>query len=556
MDTVTTLLGQYDRLYTAQNNWREIWQELADYIIPRKTGFTSKVTPGTKTTTKLFDSAAIHANELLAASMNGTLTSQSIQWYNLAIGGLDLEKDNEANKWLELCAREMTRAFRQSNFYSEVHEVYLDLGALSTGCIYTEERDLGYSTFNGFLFKALGLNEYVIDEDYEGRVNTLFRKIELSAQAALSKWGNKAGEKVVKAYNDNKPDEIFEFLHGVFPREKRDRRSKRSINKPFASYYLSVKEKKIVEEGGYDEFPFAVPRWLKSSGEKYGRGPGMTALPDIRTLNKAKEFGLKAWAKAIDPPVKQLDDGVVGSTRLVAGGVTIVRDMNALEALKLDSRFDIASIKEEELRKSIREIFYSDQLQLQEGPQMTATEVYVRYELMQRLLGPTLGRLESEFLNPIIERCFNMMLRSGAFPRPPQSIVEFAKRKHGFIDIEYEGPLARAQRSQELMAIQKFNDTMAPMANVNPEVLDIIDTDAVARKVATVAGVPSDCVRSEAAVQVIRNKRNEEIAKKAQLEEISSMADAAGKAAPVLQMVGQGNVPASGGTPMMGAPTK
>jgi hypothetical protein len=175
---------------------------------------------------------------------------------------------------------------------------------------------------------------------------------------------------------------------------------------------------------------------------------------------------------------------------------------------------------------------------------------------MQRLLGPTLGRLESELLNPIIERCFNMMLRSGAFPRPPQNIVEFSRKKHGLIDIEYEGPLARAQRSQELVAIQKFNDTMAPMASLHPEVMDVVDDDMVARKVARVSGFPSDCLRSEVAVADIRQKRLAAQEKQNQLEEMSTMADAAGKAAPVLQMVG-GQAGAIAGAPAPGgAPTK
>jgi hypothetical protein len=174
---------------------------------------------------------------------------------------------------------------------------------------------------------------------------------------------------------------------------------------------------------------------------------------------------------------------------------------------------------------------------------------------MQRLLGPTLGRLESELLNPIIERCFNMMLRSGAFPRPPQNIVEFSRKKHGLIDIEYEGPLARAQRSQELVAIQKFNDTMAPMASLHPEVMDVVDDDMVARKVARVSGFPSDCLRSEVAVADIRQKRLAAQEEQNKLEQMSAVADAAGKAAPILQMMG-GQAGATAGAPAPGgAPT-
>ena len=100
-----------------------------------------------------------------------------------------------------------------------------------------------------------------------------------------------------------------------------------------------------------------------------------------------------------------------------------------------------------DVRASVRRIFFSDQLELNEGPQMTATEVQVRYELMQRLLGPTLGRLQSEFLNPIVERAFYSMLRGNALPQMPECC-----NARFDLDIEYVGPLARSQKMDEVTA--------------------------------------------------------------------------------------------------------
>jgi hypothetical protein len=147
----------------------------------------------------------------------------------------------------------------------------------------------------------------------------------------------------------------------------------------------------VVRTGGYNEFPYLVPRWSKATGEIFGRSPSYNALPDIKTLNKAVEIGLKAWAKAIDPPLLVQDDGVIGRVRTTPAGITVVRNDGAVKPLQIGSNWQITDLKENQLRTAIRQAFYSDQLQLQDGPQMTATEVQVRYELMQRLLGPTLG---------------------------------------------------------------------------------------------------------------------------------------------------------------------
>ena len=67
---------------------------------------------------------------------------------------------------------------------------------------------------------------------------------------------------------------------------------------------------------------------------------------------------------------------------------------------------------EEQRRTAIRNVFYVDQLMLQQGPQMTATEVIQRNEEKMRLLGPVLGRLQSELLKPLIDRVFNILLRN------------------------------------------------------------------------------------------------------------------------------------------------
>jgi hypothetical protein len=147
-------------------------------------------------------------------------------------------------------------------------------------------------------------------------------------------------------------------------------------------------------------------------------------------------------------------------------------------------------MKETQLRTAIRQAYYSDQLQLQEGPQMTATEVQVRYELMQRLLGPTLGRFQSEFLNPLIERVFGIMFRAGALLPIPDAIQE-AK-----MDIEYVGPLARSQRMEEAQAIDRLYQLAANVAQIDPSIMDNINHDEAIRMRATLLGVPKSILVS------------------------------------------------------------
>jgi hypothetical protein len=279
---------------------------------------------------------------------------------------------------------------------------------------------------------------------------------------------------------------------------------------PYASVYILKKYKTTLKESGFHEFPVQVPRWDKLSGEVYGRGPSHETLPDIKTLNKALELSLKAFGKAIDPPMKAKHDGIVGGeVRLTAGGITYVTDMDALEAFDLGSKWDVVKFKTEDLRDNIKRSYLTDHIELKDSPQMTAEEVRTRQEQMIRLLGPTLGRLESEFLNPLIQRTFNLMFRGGAIPKPPEEVMESVARGAGEIDIEYTGPLSRGQRINEVYAIERIYQFAQPLATVNPGVLDVLDADESIRVAGEVLGAPEKIVRDEKEVAEIREDRAE-----------------------------------------------
>ena len=295
---------------------------------------------------------------------------------------------------------------------------------------------------------------------------------------------------------------MFNFIHAVEPLEDYERAMGKGATKlPFHSCHVCEEDKMVVRAGGYNEFPYLVPRWSKATGEIFGRSPSYNALPDIKTLNKAVEIGLKAWAKAIDPPLLVQDDGVIGKVRMTPGGITVVRNDAAIKPLQIGSNWQITDLKENQLRTAIRQAYYSDQLQLQDGPQMTATEVQVRYELMQRLLGPTLGRFQSEFLTPLIERVFGIMFRAGGFLPAPE-IIEGQS-----IDVEYVGPLARSQRMEEATAVERLYQLAMQIVQLDPNIMDVIDHDKAIRARAGLLGVPKSVLRGEGEVAELREAR-------------------------------------------------
>ena len=501
MATYEYIKKRVDALASDRGTWEVNWQEILDYVMPRKADVVTLRTKGEKRTEVLFDSTAITANNLLAASLHGTLTSPSLPWFSIKLRNEELNRNRDVQLWLEDTARRMYETFNENNFNTEVHELYLDICSIGTGALFVEEGNKGFDK-DGIHFNTLHIAEYYIQENINGKVDTLYRKYKLTARQAVQEFGEKnVGEKILKAAKE-KPDQKFNFIHAVEPTDDYKRATgKTSTKLPFHSCHVCEEDKMVVRTGGYNEFPYLVPRWSKATGEIFGRSPSYNALPDIKTLNKAVEIGLKAWAKAIDPPLLVQDDGVIGRVRTTPAGITVVRNDGAIKPLQIGSNWQITDLKENQLRTAIRQAYYSDQLQLQDGPQMTATEVQVRYELMQRLLGPTLGRFQTEFLNPLIERVFGIMYRANALDQAP-SIIGDTK-----IDIEYVGPLARSQRMEEAVAIERLYQLAMNIGQIDPAIMDNIDHDEAIRMRAKLLGVPKTIMKDINDVNDIREQR-------------------------------------------------
>lgn len=562
-DTAARILKRYDQLVGNQANCLKVWQDISDFVIPSKGNIQTKRFEGAKQTDRLFDSTAPHALVLLASSMHQSMTPSTQPWLSLKMRQAELNDVKEVNDWLEDCSRRMHAAFRQSQFNQSVHELYLDLAAFGTGALLVEskqdivDKNTRSTSFGGFRFMVPAVGDYVIAEDADGVVDTLFRRFTMSHRAAAKKWGEaKLGPELASKARE-KPDDMLEIIHAVYPREDiqyddQNQRRKGNKNMPYASCYVAKVGKIKLEESGFEEFPYCVPRWAKTSGEVYGRGPSHTALPDISSLNAAKQFILNAAPLAMWPPTLERDDAVVGPVDVSPLGRNVVNGAGPvgeqLQFMDTRQRVDMSQLVLAELRQGIHAIYFTDQLVLHEKPDMTATEVIALQEQMQRLLGPTTGRLESEFLNPLVQRAFSLMARAGAFLPLPAALQDVVGADQADLDIEYEGPLARAQRTIELGAqdrviqyIQAISTTLFQIGATQKavEVWDNVKLDKTIKNRAAITGLPSDNISSDDEIKQVRDTRQAEADKQAKLNAASQALDAAGKAAPFIQATSQ-----------------
>jgi hypothetical protein len=527
------LCRRYETLVARRATVDEVTQEIADYVLPRKAIITDRRTEGEELTVRLWTTVGVRANELLAATMAGTLTSSSVRWFSLKVREEALNQDPAVQDWLEVVEDILYLALRQSNFAGETGEVYLDLGAFGTAALFVDEQPKDRPGFNGFLFRALAPGTYVIAENSMGRVDTVIRHFQVSVRAAAEQFGVARLPQDWREAVTREPDKKVEVLHAIYPRAVQNPKRRDALHRPIASVYLAKRERLILDEGGYDNMPVLVPRWSKTTGEVWGRGPGHTALPDLRTLNRAIELTLQAASKAIDPPGLVSSDATFAELDLRPGAQTTVDGDPRVAWVPLQSgtKIDLTQVLKEELKTDIRQVFFWDQLQPLLDRQMTATEVERRLELMRQKLGPTLGRFEAEFLAPLITRCFGLLAAAGAIPAAPPQL------QGQELDIEYEGPLARSQKSVRLAGFEQVMLLLQPVTALHPEVLDTFDFDFIARDLAETAGLPPSYRRDPEQVAAIRAQRQQAQTQAMQFEQIARGAEAAGRAAPALEVL-------------------
>ena len=521
-DLTKTIMARFDRLKTGRQNWETHWQEVADYMQPRKADVTKTRSRGDKRTELIFDSSPIQAVELLAASLHGMLTNPSTPWFSLRYKDEGLDSDDEAKLWLEGVTETMYTAFNRSNFQQEIFELYHDLITFGTAAMFIEEDQTDLLKFS-----TRHINEIYITENDKGRIDTVYRRFKITLRAAAQQFGTNLSEEAKKKVDKDPFDEI-DILHAVYPRIEFNPAKKDKQNMEFESVYLEYKNGNELSVGGFVEFPFVVPRYLKASHEIYGRSPAMTALPDVKMLNEMSKTTIKAAQKQVDPPLLVPDDGFLLPVRTVPGGLNFYRSgtRDRIEPLNIGANNPLGLNMEEQRRNAIREVFYVNQLMLQQGPQMTATEVIQRNEEKMRLLGPVLGRLQSELLKPMIDRCFAILLRNNQFAPAP----EFLSGQD--IEIEYVSPLAKAQKSTELSSITRAIEILGSLANVAP-VFDYINFDALVKHVADLVGVPQKVLKLQSQVNAEREQQAQLAEQQAQMQQMQQVADAGGKIAPL-----------------------
>ena len=181
----------------------------------------------------------------------------------------------------------------------------------------------------------------------------------------------------------------------------------------------------------------------------------------------------------------------------------------------------------EQRRASIRAAYFVDQFQPRQGVQpLTATESNHIQENRLRLIGPQVRRIEDEFLSPLVNRVFSILLRNGELPPLPEALTQLGISEVD-LDIEYVSPLAFTQKTNQLLSYNRFFANAGTFIQFEPNAMQNFDIDKIVRSAAEVSGIPLDQIRPEQDVQQERQAQAQQAAQQEQLAQIQAGAETA-----------------------------
>ena len=510
------ILKRLSQLKSERIKHEATWKDCYKYCAPeRQQSFQDVAATGLETERKtarneLYDTTACEGIQLLTSSVYSGTTSPVSVWFKSVPSGLDTPSTlTEGEQWLETVDQFIFRNVHSSNFDSEIVDFLTDLIVAGWAVLYVDtDREKGGYTFNTW---SIG-NCYISSSQANGLIDTVYREFELTAEQIVSEYGIDNVSDKVKTASEKKPDQKFTLVQAIFPRDKqlvKGEEGKR-INKamPIASYTIESNTKHILIESGFEEFPLVVSRFRKLPESHYGIGMANMVLADVKTVNQLMKLSLQTAELNLGGLWVAQHDGVVNPHTLRIRPNAII-SANSVDAIK---RLDTGSASIgigldflQHFQAKIKRTLMSDALSDNRAQPLTATEVQARVNVYRNQLGSIFSRLQAEYLQTLLDRCWGLAMRSGVLPPAPEELMQASKISFSFIN-----PMAASAKLEWVTSTQNLMMNIGQMAQIDQTVMDNVNLDAMVQIMADGLNVPKEAIRTSDEIAELRQLKQEQ----------------------------------------------
>lgn len=505
------IIKLYDRQWALNSNFRSLWQETADLMFPRESTITETLVPGSKRTDGIYDTTGIIDSKEMADGMLSALipTGEYFFQWNVSSDNPYGTNDDYVN-WCSRATDKQHRALFASNFMQMASETMRSLICFGTGNQYSDWS----MKLLGLNFKDFDIAMYIVWLDDDGNIEGQALKFPYTARQAYGRWGEKAGEEVVKAAKKPEDQEnIFHFIHIVRPNQKRNMLLSDNKNWSYESAYVNVKEEITVSESGYKEFPYHIPRWMVTSGEIMGRGVGTEILPQMKVLNRAMSDFIDLCNRHGNPP-REVLESFDGELDVTPGANNIVQEIPSFKAMEtLTGNFPVAEKEILLLRSFVDKAFLKDAFSPitdLKGDRRTTVEIRERKLEGLKRVGQPVGRIQSSWFEPMLRRTLMLLIRHGEIKKPPPGLE--------LLEIEYLGLMSNALSSGQSTAFQQGAAVTMELEETFPGIKDNLNYDEGVRHLYRSLGIKAEHINTKDQVSEIRRQRTEMMEQEKALE--------------------------------------
>ena len=401
---------------------------------------------------RVFDSTAINSTQRFSNRLQSGIFPPQRKWCKIEPGNdIPPERKTEVQSVLDVYNEKMFAVIKQSNFDIAIGEFLLDL-SVGTACMLVLPGD-DVSPIN-FIPVPMFLVSY--EEGANGQVDKVYRKMRMKGESITQQWKDAELPEIVKQRIDDKPTDDVDLLEATtYDAERGD----------WCYHVIDTVSREELVYRRMKSSPWVISRYMKVAGEIYGRGPLITALPDIKTLNKTLELVLKNASLAISGVYTAADDGVLNpqTVRITPGAIIPVArnggpQGESLRALPRAGDFNVSQIIINDLRMNIKRILLDESLPPDNMSARSATEVVERMKELAQNLGSAFGRLINETMLPLVSRVLQVMDERG--------LIDLPLRVNGLeVKVTPVAPLAMAQNMEEINSVVQFLQLTQSLGN-------------------------------------------------------------------------------------------
>jgi hypothetical protein len=462
------IIKRFNSAQSRKALWEELYHDAQEYAAPQRETFYEETKGQPKDGGQLvFDSTAQDSVMNGVSNLHSSLTPPMKRWIELKAGS-GIESNTDLDAALQKITEVLFSHLHNSNFDTQIVESYHDL-FFGTGALLVFEGD----EQQAFQFVNVPLSQLYLEEGPHARINTAFRKFEMTARNIEEQWPDAdIGSDLQDIINDT-PDKEMKFIEATIPEEVEvfDRRSEDLVKvKGYKYYVLEENSKEIIVERSLTSSPWIIFRWANLPGEIYGRGPVLTALPAIKTLNEQVKILLQSASIATLGMYTVADDGIVNLDNIKLGGGALIPVTSngsqvqgpTLAPLPTPGNPNLAQLIIENQQSQIKRMLFGDPLGDVNLPVKTATEVSLRQQELAKRIGSAFGKLQYELISPLITRLLDILDNLGLV-----DLGDF-KVDGNQLAIEHISPLAQAQEEEDILRNIRFVETMAGL--YGPEV--------------------------------------------------------------------------------------